>query len=183
MPSLASETLVTQAESLFENYIAARLVRTRRALTAAKVALLRDPRNRAKLDALRTAEAETERLQAQLLEQSRRTVAARERAASVPASNEPPRARTSSEATEDFRSRQAAKADAAYRSPDAADSERVARADERECPNCGERHRSDTSICVCGYNFVAPEHNMVAEPFLTAEEVAALRSKPSKRPG
>ena len=51
----------------------------------------------------------------------------------------------------------------------------------QECPNCGERHRSDTSVCVCGYNFLAPDQNLIAEPFLTAEEVAALRGKPLRR--
>ena len=139
IPSLSS-TLVSQAESLFESYLAARLVRARRTLTDAKVAMLRDPRNRSKVEALRAAEVEAEKLQAQLLDQSRRVAAAREQ-----------------------------------------QERRVSRADDRECPNCGERHRSDTSVCVCGYNFLAPDQNLIAEPFLTAEEVAALRGKPLRR--
>lgn len=171
MPSL-SPNLVSQAESLFESYLAARLVRARRALTDAKVTMLRDPRNRTKLQALRTAEVETEKLQAQLLDQSRRVAAAREQQ----------ERQASHEATEDFRTKQAAKADAVVEPRDADERKRLSRAEDRECPNCGERHRSDTSVCVCGYNFLAPDQNLIAEPFLTAEEVAALRGKPLRRP-
>ena len=179
-PSVATGTLVTQAESLFENYLAARLVRSRRALTAAKVAVLRDPRDRTKLEALRIAEAESVTLQSQLLEQSRRLAIAHEDAENSAA--ERANTQASHEATADFRMKQAARAQAAYPSAGADERHRQAHADDRICPNCGERHRSDTSICVCGYNFLTPEHNRIAEPFLTAEEVAALRSKPSKRP-
>ncbi|HLF23512.1 MAG TPA: hypothetical protein VI565_06265, partial [Burkholderiales bacterium] len=135
-----SSTLVSQAESLFESYLAARLVRARRALTVAKVTMLRDPRNRSKLEALRAAETETQKLQAQLLEQSRRVAAARERQEQ----------QASHEATEDFRTKQAAKADAAFQPRDATERQRVTHADDRECPNCKERHRSDTSVCICG---------------------------------
>src|SRR5207249_7842171 len=60
--------LMAQAESLFESYLAARLVRSRRNVTSAKVTLLRDPRSREKREALLHAEAEAERLQGQLLE-------------------------------------------------------------------------------------------------------------------
>ncbi len=169
MPSLSS-SLVTQAESLFENYLAARLVRARRTLTDAKVAMLRDPRDRSKMEALRAAEAETEKLQAQLVAQSRRVAAAREEHEQ----------RVSLAATENFRAKQAALADAVVESRGAEENKRLARADDRECPNCGEHHNSDTSVCVCGYNFVAPDQNLIAEPFLTAEEVAALRRKPAR---
>lgn len=170
-PSLSS-TLVSQAESLFESYLAARLVRARRTLTDAKVAMLREPRNRSKIEALRVAEAETEKLQAQLVDQSRRVAAAREEQ----------ERRASIEATENFRARQAARADAVVEPRDDAERKRVSRAEDRECPNCGERHESDTTVCVCGYNFLAPDHDLIAEPFLTAEEVAALRGKPARRP-
>jgi hypothetical protein len=180
--NLSSDTLVTQAESLFENYLAARLVRARRALTNAKVTMLRDPRNRAKLEALRAAEVETEKLQAQLLEQTRKVAAARERTAgSAPAPREEQASAESSEATPDFRMVQAAKADAVYQ-PEPANNERdeLSRQDDRDCPQCGARLPGDIAVCACGYDFLAPGRSMVAEPFLTAEEVAALRGKPSK---
>lgn len=180
--NLSSETLVTQAETLFENYIAARLVRARRTLTAAKVAMLRDPRNRGKLEALRVAEVETEKLQTQLLEQTRRVAAARGRVpGSAPAPREEQTPVESSEATPDFRVVQAAKADAAYQpEPTHDEREGLSRQDDRDCPKCGARLRGDIPVCACGYDFLAPGQPMVAEPFLTAEEVAALRGKPSK---
>lgn len=72
-----SPVLPAQAESIAESYIAARVVRSRRALTIAKVALLRDPRNTDKREALRRVEAETNELQAQLLGQVRKASQAR----------------------------------------------------------------------------------------------------------
>lgn len=171
-PSLSSSALVAQAESLFESYLAARLVRARRALTVAKVALLRDPRDHAKLEALRTAELETQKLHSQLLEQIRRAAQIRERAAS-----EGETSVASAQATEDFRTAQAAKAEAIYQPQEATESLRCLRPDARECPSCGERLPGDAVVCECGYEFA---QDMVAEPFLTDEEVAALRGKPSK---
>jgi hypothetical protein len=179
--NLSSDTLVTQAESLFENYLAARLVRARRALTTAKVAMLRDPRNRTKVEALRTAEVETEKLQAQLLEQTRKVAAARERTSDSAPAHEQHISVESAEATEDFRLVQSAKADAVYQPETASnESEGLSRQGERDCPKCGERLRGEIAICACGYDFVAAGQTLIAEPFLTAEEVAALRGKPSK---
>jgi hypothetical protein len=74
-----SSTLVAQAEAVFESYLAARVVNARRELTSAKVALLRDPRNRARLEAIRHAETDVEKLQAQLVEQKRNAARARAR--------------------------------------------------------------------------------------------------------
>lgn len=75
----ASATLVAQAESVFESYLAARVLRARRDLTAAKVALLRDPKSREKLEAIQRAQIEIEQLQAQLVEQTRKASQARSR--------------------------------------------------------------------------------------------------------
>lgn len=170
-PSLSSSALVAQAESLFESYLAARLVRARRTLTVAKVALLRDPRDRAKLEALRAAELETQKLHSQLLEQIRRAAQMRERAATE---GEMPAA--SADATEEFRTAQAARAEALCQ-PQEDESLRRLHPDDRECPSCGKRLSGDTTVCECGYEF---PRDIVAEPFLTDEEVAALRGKPSK---
>lgn len=169
---LSSSALLTQAESLFENYLAARLVRARRTLTTAKVTLLRDPRNRAKLDAMRTAELETQKLHAQLLEQTRRTTKAREQAATRTGHEA---GRTSAEATDDFRMVQAAKAEAALQSSESSDRPQWLRPDDRECPKCGERVPGDVTVCTCGHDFATVGNRSVAEPFLSEEEVAALR--------
>ncbi|HEY8554775.1 MAG TPA: hypothetical protein VIL43_09585 [Burkholderiales bacterium] len=167
-----SGTLLAQAEALFETYLAARLVRARRQVTAAKVALLREPRNRTRLEELRRAEQEVERLQAQLVEQVRRTAQARaaERQDTATAAPTEPPAGVQAEPTESFRALQAARAEeiAASRFAEGA------RADERTCPSCGARAPGDARICGCGYTF-ASDNEVVAEPFLTEEELAALR--------
>jgi hypothetical protein len=175
--ALSSSTLVTQAESLFESYLAARLVRARRTLTTAKVALLRDPRNQAKRDALRAAELETHRLHSQLLDQKRKSAETRERTAR---SAGPNTAVASREATDDFRLAQAVKAETAYRSGETPDGSPRSRPDDRDCPGCGERLPGDALVCACGYRFASTEKGPIAEPFLTEEEVAALRGRPSK---
>lgn len=114
-----SGALVAQAETLFESYLAARLVRARRNLTATKVALLRDPRNRDKRDALMRAESEAQRLETQLLEQVRRTAQARERASETARAPQPlVPGRSSTSPTEDFRTLQAAKANISVRKPE-----------------------------------------------------------------
>lgn len=110
-PCVRAETstvgpLMAQAESLFESYLAARLVRARRNLTSTKVALLRDPRSREKRDQLLRAEAETEKLQAQLLDQVRRATLAREQVRNAARPDVP-----SEQPTETFRNLQAAKAE------------------------------------------------------------------------
>ncbi|HEX7043760.1 MAG TPA: hypothetical protein VF203_04005 [Burkholderiales bacterium] len=168
-----SGALLAQAEALFETYLAARLVRARRQVTAAKVALLREPRSRTRLEELRRAEQEVERLQAQLVEQVRRTAQARAgepRDAANTAPAEPP-AGAQAEPTESFRALQAAKAEeiAASRLAEGT------HADERECPNCGARVPGEAWICGCGYAFRAAGDEVAAEPFLTDEELAALR--------
>jgi hypothetical protein len=176
--SVATQTtsgpLVAQAESLFESYLAARLVRSRRNLTVAKVALLRDPRSSEKRDALLRTEAETQTLQTQLLEQARRTAPARERAkiaAHLESLSAESASATSARATDDFRTLQAAKADNTVRS-NASDGR--SRPDDRECPRCGDRMSADHTVCRCGHRFTAGNKSR-AEPFLSDEEAAALR--------
>lgn len=164
--------LLAQAELLFESYLAARLVRARRNLTAAKVALLRDPRSRERRDALLRAESETQRLHTQLLDQARRAAALRERtentspaAAADPAPQ--PHAPVSSQATADFRTLQAAKAEITLVTKTPV---RGAGAlpDNRQCPRCGNGAPGDAATCACGHRFTG------AGAFLTAEEIAAL---------
>jgi hypothetical protein len=174
----APGTLVAQAESLFESYLAARLLRARRNLTAAKVALLRDPRNITKREALIKTDSETQKLEAQLLEQTRRAAAARENArnqrpeaASTPSS---PVNIASAQATEDFRVLQAAKAGMSVNS--VVDAQRSGQSsDDRDCPRCGVRVVGEPLACRCGYTFF-PRNEVVAEPFLSPEELAALRA-------
>lgn len=103
--------LLAQAESLFESYLAARLVRARRNLTEAKIALLRDPRSKDKRDALLRAESEAQRLELQLLEQARRAAKARDRASESTNVSPITASNVSTQPTEDFRTLQAAKAD------------------------------------------------------------------------
>lgn len=173
--SPAPGALVAQAELLFETYLAARLVRARRQVKAAKVALLRDPRARIKLDELRRAEQETERLQAQLLEQARKAAQTREqnraRPLAVPPAPEPEES-VHTRPTERFREAQAAKAEDAY---DAAGLGRRSRPDDRDCPRCGGHVSGDSTACACGYQFIASDASVVVEPFLTDEEITALR--------
>jgi hypothetical protein len=162
---------------LFESYLAARLLRARRNLTAAKVALLRDPRNITKREALIKTDAETQKLEAQLLEQTRRAAAARENAR-----NQRPEAAStpsslvniaSAQATEDFRVLQAAKAGMSVNAAVDQRSERLS--NDRDCPRCGVRVVGEPVACRCGYTFF-PRSEVVAEPFLSPEELAALRA-------
>lgn len=92
---------ITPAESLFEAYITARLVRARRILTAAKVAFLRHPLDEEKRRVIERIEADIRRLKAQLLDPI--PVAG---SIAVPAMAEHP--------TPAFRARQAAQADAMH---------------------------------------------------------------------
>lgn len=173
----SSGPLMAQAESLFESYLAARLVRARRNLTEAKVALLRDPRNRDKRAALFRVAAEAQRLETQLLEQARRAAHARESAPGNqfprPAASPEPTSAHSSQATEDFRKLQAAKAGVSLISRASAPD--GVRAGYRDCPRCGARLTSHASTCGCGHQF-APRQDGIAEPFLSEAELAALRA-------
>lgn len=166
-------TLVTQAESLFESYLAARLLRARRNLSAAKVTLLRDPCNDAKREALLKAEAEARKLDVQLLEQARRVSAAREDARNQRVAAASPAHASSAQATEDFRVLQAAKAGMSLSTN--ARSSRQAQPDKRDCPRCGSHVSHETKACRCGYTFF-PRKDIVAEPFLSEEELAVLRA-------
>lgn len=159
-----------QADSLFEIYLAARLLRAHRNLKSAKTALARDPRNRATLDQARHAEIETERLQAQL-------AAARRPHGAAPAG--PP----SAQATDGFRAVQAARAGESYPADAAVPPGRRSLPDERRCPQCGNPVLGQSSGCDCGYRFDRAVRRVTAEPFLSSEELAVLRGgvKAAKR--
>lgn len=173
----SSGPLMARAEALFQSYLAARLVRARRNLTDAKVALLRDPSNGEKRAALFRVAAETQRLETQLLDQVRRAASARESAPSNQlsgtASSPEQTSAYSSQATEDFRKLQAAKAGVSIMSR--ASTTDGARAGYRDCPRCGARLTSDASTCGCGHQF-APRQDSIAEPFLSEAELATLRA-------
>lgn len=170
---LSSGALVAQAERLFETYLAARLVRARRQLQAAKTALRRDARKRAHLDELRRAEQETERLQAQVLEQARKAAQAREQQPAPAPRARPAPAAAGAVASEHFRTLQAAKAEEAYDACGALG--RRSRPDHRDCPRCGARIAGESEACVCGHRFAANDAAVLAEPFLSDSEIAALR--------
>lgn len=63
--------LVAQADALYASYLAARIVRARRAIKTAKIELLRDPRNRHKAQALKVAEENGAILKNKLLAHTR----------------------------------------------------------------------------------------------------------------
>lgn len=170
-PAFSNGGLVAQAESLFETYLAARLVRARRNVTNAKVTLLRDPRSRPKLDLLRRAEDEAEKLQAQLLEQARRLAYVRNGNVAPDAAPAEP----SEQATPGFRTIQAARAAEILQNTDPM--QRQSRPDDRHCPRCAATVSGEASVCGCGYQFVPLRLDVSAEPFLTQEELAALRGK------
>ena len=67
----SSSELVARAEALFVSYLAARIVHARQHLKQAQRGLFGDPRSRARVDAVKRAEQELARLQAQLVAQTR----------------------------------------------------------------------------------------------------------------
>lgn len=153
-----SSHLLAKAEALFESYLAARVVHARRRAREARVAFLRDPRNRGKADALRDAEREAALLEFQLVEQTRK---ARQARAAVPeAVGTPAPAPVPS-------------AEPPPPEPLAPEPPR-ARPEERACPRCGAAVPGAVAECRCGYSFARPEPG--AEPmFLSEEELIALR--------
>lgn len=150
-----SAGLVAQAESVFESYLAARVVRARRDLTAAKISLLRDPKNRTKLDAVRRAEIEIEQLQSQLVEQTRKATQARARASQA----------TATEST-------TPSANAPSTEP--ASPRRVS-AEVRDCPHCKRKVSGHIGTCTCGHRFTTDATHLTAQ-FLSEEEFLALRT-------
>lgn len=75
------------------------------------------------------------------------------------------RERQREDAGTDFRIRQVTRAEEALQK---------ARAEQtRECPKCATVASSDSTRCQCGYNF--PDTGDKTEPFLTQEEISALR--------
>lgn len=157
-----SPGLLAKAESLFESYLAARVVHARRRAREAKVAFLRDPRNRKKGDALRHAEREVALLEVQLVEQTRKAQHARHAAQNVAR----PFAGTRSSAAEP--------ASDAARAPSAQSTAIRTVPAERECPRCAARVPGAIAECRCGYSFAMPKAG--AEPMLPGdEESLALR--------
>lgn len=67
----SSSDLVAKAEALFVSYLAARIVHARQRLKAAQRDAAADPRSHARRDAVARAEDELERLQTQLVAQTR----------------------------------------------------------------------------------------------------------------
>lgn len=67
----SSSDLVAKAEALFVSYLAARIVHARQQLKAAQREAAGDPRSRVRRDAVARAEDELERLQTQLVAQTR----------------------------------------------------------------------------------------------------------------
>jgi hypothetical protein len=151
-PTRPSAERVAQAETVFESYLAARVVRARRDVTAAKIALLRDPRNRTRLKALHHAQAEAEQLQAQLSEQTHKAVQAR-----APAG-----------ALEDL-------ANTGQTQPANVRPERLQQ-DMRHCPRCGRQLPGSTGNCGCA-QLLAHDATHLTASFLNEADLLALRQR------
>lgn len=116
-----SSHLVAKAEALFVSYLAARVVHARQRLKLAQRELANDPRNRARIEAVRRADDEITRLQTQLLTQTR----------------EAQRAQRAAEQARFL----AGEIDAPAVSPGG----------ERKCPRCGSAMPGAVNHCRCGY--------------------------------
>lgn len=161
-----SPDLLAKAESLFGSYLAARVVHARRRAREAKVAFLRDPRNREKSDAMRHAEREVELLEVQLVEQTRKAQHLRDGAQN--AARPPAAPLPSIEPASGF-----------ARVPSTQTTANRTDPGERECPRCAARVPGAVAECRCGYSFTIPKTG--AEPLLPSdEEVLALRRGGSK---
>lgn len=125
-----SSELVAQAEALFVSYLAARIVHARHRLKAAQRELLGDPRERARAEAVKRAEEEVQRLQNQLVAQTRESQRAQ---------------RVVEQAR--FLSGQQASIIEAPTAP---------RAAERKCPRCGGGLPGAVNHCRCGYVIETP---------------------------
>lgn len=157
-----SEELVAKAEALFGSYLAARIVRARRALKAAKIEMLRDPRNREKANTAQIAEEETQRLQAQLVAHTR----SREQA-SQSSDGEPQAGGAAAETTNPPSVKQTT-------------SSASTRQDGRQCPRCSAHLPGSISQCRCGYTF-EPTGPGLPPIFLTPAELAALQNSGKRR--
>lgn len=118
----SSSELVAKAEALFVSYLAARIVHARQQLNRARRELFGDPRSRARIDAVKRAEEELSRLQAQLVAQTR----------------ESQRAQRAAEQTQLLSGEPAGAGSAAV-------------AGERKCPRCGAAMPGAITHCRCGY--------------------------------
>lgn len=158
-----SPDLIAKAEALFESYLAARVVHARRRTRDAKVAYLRDPRNREKAEALRQAEREASLLEMQLVEQTRKTQQARNAVHDAGRPPAPPAGVPPAEPA-------SVPALAPSTGPAASRAESL----ERTCPRCAARAPGAVAECRCGYSFALAEPG--AEPmFLSEDELLALR--------
>jgi len=164
---VSSEKLIAQAEALFSSYLAARIVRARRAVKAAKLELLEDPRDREKAAAVRAAEDEAQRLQGQLVVHTR----ARQQADD---------ARASVDATESATEPPAQNPAATLPTADAVTVQSTSTSHDRQCPRCGIRLPGGIAQCRCGYAFEAAA-SALPSMFLTAAEIAAARSSGKRR--
>lgn len=165
-----STELVAKAEALFASYLAARIVRARRTAKAAKIELVRDPRNREKASAAQAAEDEALRLQAQLVVHERAKEQACENKSTETAASETVDAQARAHAVSPTTATGAGQAIASGTKPH----------DEHQCPRCSDRVPRSAGRCRCGYVFELPENRMPTA-FLTAAEMAALRGAGKRR--
>jgi len=118
----SSSQLVAKAEALFVSYLAARIVHARQQLKRAQRELFGGPRSRARIDAVRHAEQELSRLQAQLVAQTRESQRA-----------------------------QRAVEQARLLGGEPTTAASAAAAGERKCPRCGAAMPGAVTHCRCGY--------------------------------
>ena len=118
----SSGDLVAKAEALFVSYLAARIVHARQHLKQVQRELIGDPRSRARSDAVKRAEQELVRLQAQLVAQTRESQRAQRAAEQARFLDSGPASATTADST-----------------------------GERKCPRCGGSMPGAVANCRCGY--------------------------------
>lgn len=129
-PAPRASQLVAQAEALFVSYLAARIVHARHRLKAMQRELLGDPRDRARGEAVKRAQEEVQRLQNQLVAQTR----------------ESQRAQRAVEQARFLTDQQASVIEAPT----------APHATERKCPRCGGGLPGAVNHCRCGYVIETP---------------------------
>lgn len=167
-----SEDLIAKAEALYESHLVARVIHARRLVKDIKIAVLRSPRDQAKVAALKHAEETTRGLQAQLVAQSRKTaeahMAAQEARARLGMTSAPaqPTATPAPSAapSESFRALQVTRAE----SITPVDPEPI-------CGACGRRSPASATRCACGYTF-HPHGAELPRVQLSEDEMATLRA-------
>jgi hypothetical protein len=191
-----ASNLVAQAEALYESHLRARWQRAARQARFAKMDVLRDPRNAAKLNQLHEAEREVRALETQLAIQVARVAEARAAAEQAPMPAMPDRTAIDADPPSTFRTAQSAKAEETFQewrlrtaaeqlharqtsamfhaaqTEKAHEAIKKADANSSHCPGCGTAVTPGTVRCDCGYVLLATESN---SDFISAEELAALR--------